>query len=65
MAAAATVALALPAIVEALGMATSLLQSVTNDETDQEALARLDAQIPRTENALNDLRAAIAARQGS
>lgn len=59
MAAAATVVMALPAIVEALGMATSLLQSVNNDDNDEEARARLDAQILRTEAALGDLRAAI------
>ena len=59
------IAIALPALVEALGMATTLLQSVNNDESDEEALAKLDAQIARTDNALAGLRAAIEAKRGT
>lgn len=59
----AAVAMALPAILEALGMAASLLQSVNNEEDDVEALARLDAQIPKTEVALNNLKALIAQKR--
>ena len=60
-----TIAIALPAIVEALGMATTLLQSMNNEETDEEALAKLDAQIARTDSALAGLRAAIEAKRGT
>ena len=63
MAAAQTIALALPAIVEALGLAANLLQSVQDDDTDDQALAKLDAQMQRTDAALDGLRAAITARR--